>query len=94
MTQLMPLVVSISQGSEELRLHNLVENSDKFQTLASKRYLQMRLLAGRFVFFFFFFLGDYQRSLKEGVKTYLHQCNFLIPNNNSQLSLCLKICSL
>jgi hypothetical protein len=45
-----PLVVSISQKSEELRVYNRWFRIWHFQTPALKRYLQMHLLGDRFIF--------------------------------------------
>ncbi len=59
-----PLVVSISQISEELRLYKLVIN---VIILYQNLYLQMHSLAERFAFFFF--LGDNRGFLEEGVET-------------------------
>jgi hypothetical protein len=61
-----PLVVSISQGSEQLTLKLMWFRIWQFQTPAWKWYLQKHLLVVRFLF-----LDDNWVILKEGVKTYL-----------------------
>ncbi len=65
-----------------------------FQTTAKIQYIQMHLLAQRFVVFFFFFLSAHRSFLKEGVKTYrMRQCRlstrqlFLLSAHLSYLSL-------